>query len=268
MHEPQMPWCDICIRARGRDACHRAVALELWPVKQFDCAEARTEQGQPHFEFMFGVDTSIVSAWASAVLDKGKENLHISTSILSWLAELGHWKEMTRSDKAPAAEAVMRLLKWKGDLMVTPPCEIIQEQSQRNSHEGNGGAERMVLTIRNQIMACKIQIETDAEITIGAESHLLTWFPRHVAWQHTRFVPVLQHDNLPRDPTRQVPIPNLVGWQRLGVLEVKIGLRGLMVSGWVATADQTITRSEHPPAWYTVELYDDEWKAIDGTVNC
>ena len=45
----------------------------------------------------------------------------------------------------------------------------------------------MVPTIRNQIKAYKIQIETNTGMTILPDSPLLTWFPRHAAWQYTRF---------------------------------------------------------------------------------
>ena len=68
-----------------------------------------------------------------------------------------------------------------------PPCEIIQQQSQRYSHQSNGGAERMVRTIRNQIKAYKIQIEKYSGITIKADSPPLTRLPRHAASQYTRF---------------------------------------------------------------------------------
>ena len=81
----------------------------------------------------------------------------------------------------------MRMVQSKGAMMEHPPCEIIQQQLQRYSHQSNGGAERMVQTIRNQIKAYKIQIEKNSGITIKADSPLLTWLPRHAAWQSTRF---------------------------------------------------------------------------------
>ena len=50
------------------------------------------------------------------------------------------------------------------------PCENIQQQSQRYSHQSNGGAEqRMVQTIRNQIKVYKIHIEKNSGITIKAD---------------------------------------------------------------------------------------------------
>ena len=36
-------------------------------------------------------------------------------------------------------------------VMENPPCKIVQLHSQRYSHQSNGGAERMLQTIRNQI---------------------------------------------------------------------------------------------------------------------
>ena len=67
---------------------------------------------------------------------------------LSWLSELGHSKVIIQSDGEPASEIVMRMVQLKGAMMEHPPCEIIQQQSQRYSHQSNGGAERMVQTIR------------------------------------------------------------------------------------------------------------------------
>ena len=44
----------------------------------------------------------------------------------------------------------------------------------------------MVQAIRNSIKAYKIQIEKNSGITIKDDSPLLTWLPRHAAWQYTR----------------------------------------------------------------------------------
>ena len=187
LHDPAMPWCDICIQSKSRDDFHRQARPKVLPVIQFDYAVAGTQQGQPHFDFMVGTDMSTGAAWASAVLIKGREDPYIVSSILSWLSELGHSKVIIQSDGEPASEIVMRMVQSKGAMMEHPPCEIIQQQSQRYSHQSNGGAERMVQTIRNQIKAYKIQIEKNSGITIKADSPLLTWLPRHAAWQYTRF---------------------------------------------------------------------------------
>ena len=187
LHDPAMPWCDICIQSKSRDDFHRQARPKVLPVIQFDYAVAGTQQGQPHFDFMVGTDMSTGAAWASAVLIKGREDPYIVSSILSWLSELGHSKVIIQSDGEPASEIVMRMVQSKGAMMEHPPCEIIQQQSHKYSHHNNGGAERMVQTIRNQIKAYKIQIEKNSGITIKADSPLLTWLPRHAAWQYTRF---------------------------------------------------------------------------------
>ena len=170
LHDPAMPWCDICIQSKSRDDFHRQTRPKVLPVIQFDYAVAGTQQGQPHFDFMVGTDMSTGAAWASAVLIIGKEDPYIVSSILSWLSELGHSKVIIQSDGEPASEVVMRMVQSKGAMMEHPPCEIIQQQSRRYSHQSNGGAERMVQTVRNQIKAYKIQIEKNSGITIKAES--------------------------------------------------------------------------------------------------
>ena len=190
---------------------------------QFDCAEARTEQGQPHFDFMFCLDMSMVAAWASAVLDNGKEDLYISASILSWLAELGHWKV--------AVEALMRLVKKKGDLMVTPTATVTKATQRRrangpvNSEPDHGLQDPDRDGRRNHDQGRKPTLHM-LPSTQGVPAHTLcARAPARLPAKRSDTVSTVQ---------------NLVGWQRYGVAEVKIGLRGVLVSCWFATADQTI----------------------------
>ena len=215
LHDPAMPWCDICIQSKSRDDFHRQTRPKVLPVIQFDYAVAGTQQGQPHFDFMVGTDMSTGAAWASAVLIKGKEDPYIVSSILSWLSELGHSKVIIQSDGEPASEVVMRMVQSKGAMMEHPPCEIIQQQSQRYSHQSNGGAERMVQTIRNQIKAYKIQIEKNSGITITADSPLLDLVTTtrsmaiHEIPQKTR----LNDNSIREDSTHVLPKPNLARWR-------------------------------------------------------
>ena len=173
---------------------------------QFDLAVAGTQQGQPHFDFMVGNDMSTGAAWASTVLIEGKRIRKFS-SILPWLSELGHSKVIIQSDGEPASEVVMRMVQSKGARMEDPPSEIIQQQSQRYSYESNGGAERMVQTILNQIKMYIFQIEKKSRITIKDDSPLLTGLPRHAAWQYTRFHK--RHDSTTRayEKIRHMDLP-------------------------------------------------------------
>ena len=191
LHDPAMPWCDICIQSKSRDDFHRQTRPKVLPVIQFDYTVAGTQQRQPHFDFMVGTDMSTGAAWASAVLIKGKEDPYIVSS-----------KVIIQSDGEPASEVVMRMVQSKGAMMEHPPCEIIQQQSQRYSHQSNGGAERMVQTIRNQIKAYKIQIEKNSGITIKAEAI-------HEIPQKTR----LNDNSFREDSTHVLPKSNLARWR-------------------------------------------------------
>ena len=146
------------------------------PVIQFDDTVAGTHQGQPHLDFMVGTDRSTGAAWASTVLIKGKEDPHIVSPILSWLSELGH-SNSGHPVRRCASEVVMRMAQSEGAMMENPPCEIIQQQSQRYSHQSNGGAQRMVQSTRNHMKAYKIQFEKNSGITNHSRqssAHLVT----------------------------------------------------------------------------------------------
>ena len=56
-----------------------------------------------------------------------------------------------------------------------------------DSHQSNGGTGKAISTIRAQMLAYKIQIEKNAKMKLDKDSDILTWFPRHAAWQYTRF---------------------------------------------------------------------------------
>ena len=123
------------------------------------------------------------AAWASTVLINCKHTVSHRSS-----------HSCQNSDIQKSSQTVSHRQKssctWcsqKVPMMENPPCEIIQQQSQRYSCQSSGGAARMVQTIRNQIKACKIQIEKNSGTTIKVDSPLLTWLPRHAAWQYKRF---------------------------------------------------------------------------------
>ena len=73
----------------------------------------------------------------------------------------------------------------------------------------------MVQTIRNQIKACKIQIERNSGTTIKVDSPLLTWLPRHAAWQYKRFHKRQDSTTTAyeEDSTHVLPKPNLIRWR-------------------------------------------------------
>ena len=98
--------------------------------------------------------------------------------------------------------------------MENPPCEIIQQQSQRYSHQSNGDSERMVQSLRNQIKAYKVQLEKNSGITIKDDSPLLVTSTRctaiHAIPQAARF-----HNNSVReeDSTHVLPKSHFICWR-------------------------------------------------------
>ena len=118
------------------------------------------------------------------------------------MSELGHSKVIIQSDGEPSSEVVMRMVHSKGAMTENPPCEIMQQQSQRYSHQCNGGAERMVQTIRSQIKAHKIQIEKKKESTVLCS--LRCSVAIHAIPQTTR----LNNSSIRKDSTHVLPKPH------------------------------------------------------------
>ena len=105
--DPAMPWCDICIQSKGRDDFHRQARPKVLPVIQFDYTVAGTHQGLPHFDFMIGTDMSTGAAWASIVLNKGKEDPTLSRRYSHGC------QSIIQSDGVAASEVVMRTVQSK-----------------------------------------------------------------------------------------------------------------------------------------------------------
>ena len=121
LHDPPMPWCDICISSKkDRDVCHTHARSKVLPVSQSDFAVVGTRPGEPHFDLMVAVDVSTGATWASAVLIKGKEDPYIVASIVPWLSEFGHSKIIKQSDGEQTSEVVMRMVQPKVAMMEKP----------------------------------------------------------------------------------------------------------------------------------------------------
>ena len=92
-----------------------------------------------------------------------------------------------QSDGEPASEVVMRMVQIErchdGTFHRVRSSNSNRRDTATRATEGQNG---WCQTTRNQIKAYKIQIEKNSGITITADSPLLTWLPRHAAWQYTR----------------------------------------------------------------------------------
>ncbi len=90
LRDPPMPWCDICVKAKGIDTRRKSSVKEPLPIIQFDYAEAGDkpegdEREVPNFDFAVAVDMSTGFPWASAVLSHGKDDVYAIGSFASWL---------------------------------------------------------------------------------------------------------------------------------------------------------------------------------------
>ena len=160
MHDPAMPWCDIGIQSKSRDDFHRQARPES-PSSSPIRVRSRGYTSRNTTFRLHGRNRHEPrrSLGISSFSQRQRGSVHCFIDPLmvvrAWTLNSHH----AISDGEPASEVIMRMVQSKGAMMENPPCEINQQQSQRYSHQSNGGAERMVQTIRSQIKAYKIQIK-------------------------------------------------------------------------------------------------------------
>ena len=185
---PAMPWCDICIQSKSKDDFHRRARQKVLPVIQFDYAVAGTHQGQPHFDFMVGTDMSTGAAWASAVLIKGRGgSIHCFIDPLMvvrarTLKSHHPVRRCTRVRSRHAHGTVKRRNDGKPTVRNHPTAiTALQPPEQRRCR--TDGADSYATRSKRT----KSRLRRTQESSIKDDSPLLTWLPRHAAWQYTRF---------------------------------------------------------------------------------
>jgi hypothetical protein len=187
-HTPAQPWCEVCVKTKANDLAHKSKERKdaLIPLIQFDYAEAGEEGKIGNFEFAVGSDLSTGSVWATAIIQKGREDPYTVASAVSWLAELGHWRVELQAGGAPAEQAFIMAVRAKA--LKDGVCEtVLTRQGERYNSQATGGAERTVQTIRKQFKALMLAAEIRLKKKIGVDSAFLAWLPRHAAWLYNRY---------------------------------------------------------------------------------
>ena len=90
-HMPAQPWCDACIRGRGRDAAHydkkNAMRDEITPVIEMDYFFVGDEI--TGVSALVANDRASGSLYSTVVTEKGPKCTFALSSCISWLRELG-----------------------------------------------------------------------------------------------------------------------------------------------------------------------------------
>ena len=108
-HLPYQPWCNICVRARGRENRHvsRSQNQPGTPVIQCDYCFLKTEEDAPMVTVLVAIDTVYKQMVAIPLEKKGNRDPFASRSLAAFARYVGHPKVIIQGDSEHALMAVI-----------------------------------------------------------------------------------------------------------------------------------------------------------------
>ena len=164
----------MCVRAKANDLAHvrkerKAGIIQLIQMDYGTAGEADVDM---NFEFVVATDMSTGSIWSSHIIKKGRDDLYAIASAVSWLVELGHSKVELQAG-GPSEIVFMHAVRTKA--LKEGVCEtILTRVAEPYNSQANGGAERTVQTVRKQMRALKLSIESRLQGPMPVECEMLT----------------------------------------------------------------------------------------------
>ena len=195
-HLPYAPWCEACVRGRGRDLPHFGLQVgdsgaldhaRLRPTICFDWFDiaGSTEAGERAegvTQALLVIDSETGYVAAIPTPSKGAEGYpHLTKMIVTFLKLMRHEKVVLKSDQEPAIRALIAEVKeaW--------PHRALVEESPLYSSQSNGRAERAIQTVRRLAASLRVAVELRLGIRIDSSHNAWSWLVRHAAWLHNRF---------------------------------------------------------------------------------
>ena len=191
-HLPFAPWCEACVRGRGKDMPHRKVEpveRRLMPMVCLDwfVAASSDEQGQKvegatDVLLLTDAETGYVAA-IPAKSKSAESHPHLVEMVVKFLGLMRHEKVKLRSDGEPAIKALVQKVKDRWSQKHT----TLVEDTPLYSSPSNGRAERAIQTVRRLASSLKVHAEVKLKCALTPEQPGWPWIVRHSAWLHNRF---------------------------------------------------------------------------------
>ena len=185
-HVPYAGWCEVCVRARGRDEAHRAKIATLGPpVVEIDYSFMKTAEPEDRLAtVLLAIRKPCGYGFACVVRQKGRGDPGAVNSLLRWLHEcgLGAGVIRLRSDSEVSIRAVanaVAALRTQGETMV--------EVTPVGSSSSLGAVERWSETLAGLTRTLLLDAGGRLGKKLMATSALFPWAVRHAAFVHNRY---------------------------------------------------------------------------------
>ena len=179
-HVPYWNWCDICVRAKGRDWDHRKeVGKERGLCEySFDYCFPGDELGY-RLTVLVGRERVTGASFATAVPTKGSTGRFTIEKMIEFVEELGDGSQqiVVKTDQEPSIEAVV------GDLVKErEEGRTIVEESPKQSSGSNGIVERCVQGIEGHLRVILLEFESRVGEEVDAKEPIVTFMPEYAAY--------------------------------------------------------------------------------------
>ena len=184
LHLPHRAWCEICIKARGKEDPHhlakKSKSESQRAMVSFDY-KSYGQETERDDKFNCLIVRDVTKTIYSHLTSKGIGDEWIVSMILRDIDELGHNEVTLKCDGEPA---IVQLLKKVKEKRV---CNTILEHPPAYDPQSNGVAEKAVQEFMEQLRAVKIALEQRIGIKINTDDAVMPWINDHAAMLLSRF---------------------------------------------------------------------------------
>ena len=178
-HLPFKPWCEICLKAKSRQAHSKKLSLRQ-PVLQMDFSFLSDKPGEEQVTILNVVD--VLSNMALSVVIPTKARTPYSHAELRrFVLETGRTFGILQCDPEPALKAIAEAVTGEvgGLSLRSTPTGWKQAQ---------GSVGNMQATLYGQIKALRLELLQRYQVDLSVHSALFTWLVRHAQWLVNRYL--------------------------------------------------------------------------------
>ena len=182
-HLPFKPWCEVCLRAKSRQAKSRKLSLRQ-PVLQMDFSFLSDKPGDDSVTILNVVDV-LTGMSLSVVIPTKSRTTYSQAELRRFVLETGRTFGVLQCDPEPALRNIAEAVTGE-----------VGGLSLRNTPKGwkqaQGSVGNMQATLYGQIKALRLELLTRYNVELSVHSALFTWLVRHAQWLVNRYLQNVQ----------------------------------------------------------------------------
>ena len=178
-HLPFKPWCEVCLRAKSRQAQSRKLSLRQ-PVLQMDFSFLSDKPGAEQITILNVVDV-LTNMSLSVVIPTKARTPYSHAELRRFVLETGRTFGILQCDPEPALLAIAEAVTGEvGGLSL--------RKTPTGWKQAQGSVGNMQATLYGQIKALRLELLNRYKAELSVHSALFTWLVRHAQWLVNRYL--------------------------------------------------------------------------------